>query len=227
MRRDLLAAMQAEHAARRACVLVTDVASGDQRLYLARAAPQDAVGAAALDALRKGKSGLIVIDGREQFFLVSTPAPRLVMIGAVHVAQALAPMASLAGLDVKIIDPRAAFADPARFPRTRLIIAWPQDALAAEPLDPYCAVALLTHNPQIDDAALFAALDADCRYIGALGSRRTHAARCERLVAAGRADAARRIHAPIGLDIGAQTPAEIAVAILAEVIATLHGRNPA
>lgn len=225
MRRDLLAAMQGEHAARRACVLVTDIASGDQRLFLASDPPQDALGAAALDALRKGKSTLARISGRDQFFLVSTPAPRLVLIGAVHVAQALAPMARLAGLDVTIIDPRAAFADPVRFPNTRLVIAWPHDAFVAEPLDPYCAVALLTHNPQIDDPALFAALDADCRYIGALGSRRTHAARCDRLVAAGREDAAHRIRAPIGLDIGAQTPAEIAVAILAEVIATLHDRR--
>ena len=224
MRRDLLAAMQAEAATRRPCALATDLASGAQLLFRAADAPQDALGAAAIEALRAGRSAIRRIGNRDIFFTVSTPAPRLVLIGAVHVAQALAPMARLAGLDVTIIDPRSAFADAARFPDTRLVIQWPQDALKAEPLDEYCAVALLTHDPRIDDPALFAALAAGCRYIGALGSHRTHAARCERLAAAGRVEAASRIHAPIGLDIGAETPAEIAVAILAEVVATMRGR---
>jgi len=145
------------------------------------------------------------------------------MIGAVHISQALTPIAKIAGLDVAIIDPRAAFATPDRFPDVPVIAQWPDEALAASPLDRYTAICLLTHDPKIDDPALVRALKADCFYIGALGSRKTHAGRLERMRAAGFDEAAlARIHAPIGLDIGAVSPAEIAVAIMGEIIAAMR-----
>lgn len=225
MRRDILAAMDVETKARRACVLITNMTNGEQRLYLDACEPSDALEAAARDALREGRSVAQSHGACRYFFTVALPAPRLVIVGASHVAQALAPMGAMAGFDVAIVDPRAAFASPERFPQIRLIAQWPQDAFAAAPLDAFCAVALLSHTPDIDDAAQDAALDAGCFYIGALGSRKTQAARLARLAAAGRAHQADRIRAPIGLDIGAKTPAEIAVAILAEIVATLRQRG--
>jgi xanthine dehydrogenase accessory factor len=225
MRFDTLAAMDFETNARRACVLITNMDDGAQRLYLATREPADPVEAAAREALHDGQSKLHSYGAGRYFFTVALPSPRLVIVGASHVAQALAPMSIMAGFDVAIIDPRAAFASPERFPQIRLIAQWPQDAFAAAPLDAFCAVALLSHTPDIDDPAQSAALDAECFYIGALGSRKTQAARFERLAAAGRAHQADRIRAPIGLDIGAKTPAEIAVATLAEVVATLRGRG--
>ena len=140
-----------------------------------------------------------------------------------HISQALAPIARVAGLDATVIDPRTAFATPERFPDTPVIAEWPDEALAARPLDRYTAICLLTHDPKIDDVALVAALKADCFYIGALGSRKTHANRVERMKAQGFDDAAlARIHAPIGLDIGAVSPAEIAVSIAGEIVASLR-----
>lgn len=147
---------------------------------------------------------------------------RLVVIGAVHISQALAPMARALDLVVAVIDPRTAFATPERFPGIDLVAEWPDDALAGPvpPLDRYCAVAALTHDPKIDDPALAAALRAECFYVGALGSRKTHAARVARLNEAGfTAAQIGRIAAPIGLDIGAVSPAEIAVSILAQIVA--------
>jgi xanthine dehydrogenase accessory factor len=155
---------------------------------------------------------------------VQVPPPRLVVVGAVHISQALAPMARLTELDVAIIDPRTAFATPERFPDVTLLPLWPDDALAQlPPLDRYTALAALTHDPKIDDPALVAALKAECFYVGALGSRKTHGRRVERLTAAGLSDEQiGRIAAPIGLDIGAVSPAEIAVSVLAQVIAALR-----
>jgi xanthine dehydrogenase accessory factor len=154
------------------------------------------------------------------------PPPRLVAIGAVHISQALAPLARIAGFDVTILDPRTAFATPERFPDTNLLAEWPDEALPKIGLDPYTALAALTHDPKIDDGPIAAALAAGCFYVGALGSRKTHGKRVERLRAAGVADEAiARIRAPIGLAIGAASPAEIAVAVLAEIIAALR-RDP-
>ena len=154
---------------------------------------------------------------------VQAPAPRLTLIGAVHISQALAPIARIAGLDVSVIDPRTAFATPDRFPDTPVVAQWPDEALAEAPLDRYTAICLLTHDPKIDDPALMAALKADCFYIGALGSRKTHAKRIERMRAHGFDETAlSRIHAPIGLDIGAVSPAEIAVSIIGEIVASLR-----
>jgi xanthine dehydrogenase accessory factor len=170
-----------------------------------------------------GKSVTVNHQGEDYFLTVQAPAPRLALIGAVHISQALAPIARIAGLDVSIIDPRTAFATPDRFPDTPVVAKWPDEALAEEPLDRYTAICLLTHDPKIDDPALIVALRAECFYIGALGSRKTHARRIERMRAQGFDEAAlKRIHAPIGLDIGAVSPAEIAVSIIGEIVASLR-----
>src|SRR5690606_17584790 len=154
------------------------------------------------------------------------PPPRIVAIGAVHISQALAPMARIAGFDVDVIDPRTAFATADRFPDVPLHAEWPQDVLARRPLDAFTALAALTHDPKIDDFPVQAALKAKCFYVGALGSRKTHAKRVERLLAAGIAPAdLERIDAPIGLDIAASNPAEIAVAVLAQIVQALRTRG--
>jgi len=223
MRLELLAALNAERAARRACVLITELAGGAQRLVKADDIAGDALEAALEPALRSGKSAAVEFDGKSYFLTVQVPAVRLVLIGAVHISQALAPVAKLCGLDPVIIDPRTAFASPERFPDVELVAEWPDEALDRAPLDRYTAIALLTHDPKIDDPALQRALKAECFYIGALGSKKTHARRLERMRAAGFSEAAlARIHAPIGLDIGAVSPAEIAVAIAGEVIGALR-----
>ncbi len=223
MRLDLLEALNAERAARRAAVLVTDVASGEQRLVREAQAADDSLSDVVLERLRQGKSGLVETEGRQLFLTVQVPPVRAVVIGAVHISQALAPMARGLDLDVTVIDPRTAFATPERFPDVPVLAEWPDEALPRIGLDRYTALVALTHDPKIDDPALTAALRAECFYIGALGSRKTHGRRVERLVQAGftEADIA-RIHAPIGLDIGAVSPAEIAVSILAEIVATLR-----
>lgn len=223
MRLDLLAALNAERAARRACVLVTDLTGGEQRLVKADEIASDPMEAVLEPALRSGKSGAVELDGKSYFLTVQVPAVRLVLIGAVHISQALAPIAKLAGLDPVIVDPRTAFATPERFPEVEVIADWPDEALDRAPLDRYSAIALLTHDPKIDDLALQRALNAECFYIGALGSRKTHAKRLERMRAVGFGEAAlTRIHAPIGLDIGAVSPAEIAVSIIGEVISAMR-----
>ena len=151
-------------------------------------------------ASARAVSGMVEADGRSLFLTVELPPPRLVLIGAVHISQALAPMARIAGFDMTIIDPRTAFATPERFPDVPLLAEWPADAIPRIGFDAFTAVAALTHDPKIDDAALLAALEAGCFYVGALGSRKTHAKRLERLRAAGAGEAAlATIHAPIGL----------------------------
>lgn len=221
-----LAKLNAARAARRPIALVTDVAGGEQRIVEADALAADPLGEAIAERFRLGKSGMVTVDAREVFVTVQVPPTRLVAIGAVHISQALATMAKLAELDVTIVDPREAFATPERFPDVEVIAEWPDAALPRIGLDRYTAVCLLTHDPKIDDPALVAALKADCFYIGALGSRKTHARRLERMREAGFGDGElSRIHAPIGLDIGAVSPAEIAVAVLGEIVAALR-RKP-
>lgn len=211
---------------RRAAILLTDLGDGRDRVVVEGDPVAGSLGEAVDSAFRSGKSGTVEVDGRTFFLNVHLPPPRLVMIGAVHISQALAPMAAIAGFDVHIIDPRTAFASPERFAGVRLDAEWPEEALKKSPLDAYCAVAALTHDPKIDDPALKAALEAECFYIGALGSRKTHARRVERLTAGGIPPAAiERIHAPIGLSIGAASPAEIAVAVLAQIIEALRSRG--
>jgi xanthine dehydrogenase accessory factor len=151
------------------------------------------------------------------------PAPQLVITGAVHISQALAPIGKLLGYDVTIVDPRTAFASSERFPDVKVVAEWPEEALPPLNVDRYTAFVALTHDPKIDDPALIHALKRDCFYIGALGSRKTHARRVERLKQQGFSDAdIARIQAPIGLDIGAVSPAEIAVAIMAQITEKLR-----
>jgi xanthine dehydrogenase accessory factor len=223
MRLDLLKTLNAERAARRATVLVTDIESGEQRLVKGADLAADPLADHLDAALRMGKSRSIEEAGKSYFLTVQAPPVRIICIGAVHISQALAPMARLTDFDVTIIDPRTAFATPERFPHVRLLAQWPQEVLDEVALDRYTAVCLLTHDPKIDDPALNAALKAECFYIGALGSRKTHAKRLERMKAEGFGDEAlARIHAPIGLDIGSVSPAEIAVSVLGEIIMALR-----
>jgi xanthine dehydrogenase accessory factor len=230
---DLLAALNAERTARRAAVLVTDMETGDAELVKASDLARlplagTAKGEAVAGAIRQGKSAMIEIDGRKLFLTVHVPPVKLVVTGAVHISQAMAPIARALGLDMTVVDPRTAFATPERFPDVPLIAEWPDEALPPLGVDCYTAFVALTHDPKIDDPALMHALKAECFYVGALGSRKTHARRVERLEAAGfSAEAVARIHAPIGLDIGAVSPAEIAVAILAEVVAELRKEKTA
>lgn len=226
MKLALLSALNAERAARRAAVLVTDLASGEGRLVRAADAAADPQADVLAQALRTGKSGSVSVDDRELFLTVTVPPVKVVVIGAVHISQALAPMARIAGLDVSIVDPRTAFATPERFPDVPVLAEWPDTALPKlGGLDAFTALIALTHDPKIDDPALIAALQAGCFYIGALGSRKTHARRVERLTEAGcTPDEIGRVHAPVGLDIGAVSPAEIAVSVLAELIAAQRKR---
>ncbi|EHK56437.1 hypothetical protein MAXJ12_14750 [Mesorhizobium alhagi CCNWXJ12-2] len=217
-----------ERRARRAAILVTDLGDGSDRLVREGEAVQGGLGDAIAKAFRSGSSGSVEVDGRAFFLNVHLPQPRLVVIGAVHISQALAPMARVAGYPLEIIDPRTAFATEDRFPDVTLHAEWPENVLAGRPLDGYTALAALTHDPKIDDFALKAAFDAGCFYVGALGSRKTHAKRVERLLAMGAtADEIARIHAPIGIDIGAASPSEIAVAVLAQVIQAFRSRGAA
>lgn len=223
----LLKALNAERAARRAAILVTDTRSGEQRLVKeADGLAGDPLADTLQARFRSGKSGRIETgDGRDLFLTVSVPPARILIIGAVHISQALAPMARLAGFDVTIVDPRTAFATPERFEGVRLFVEWPQDVLPEIGLDRYTAVAALTHDPKIDDPALQAALHTGCFYVGALGSRKTHGKRRDRLASLGVSEAALdRIAAPIGLAIGAASPAEIAVSVLAQIIEALRTR---
>jgi len=220
---DVLHALNAERAARRAVVLVTDVASGAQRLVKAADAAKDPLRETIEKRLRMGKSGMEETPQGRVFLTVHVPSPQLVITGAVHISQTLAPLGQLLGYDVTIVDPRTAFASIERFPDVKVIAQWPDVALPPLNVDRYTAFVALTHDPKIDDPALTHALARDCFYIGALGSRKTHARRVERLKTAGITDAQlARIHAPIGLAIGAVSPAEIAVAIMGEITATLR-----
>src|SRR5277367_5505413 len=223
MKLDTLTALNAERDARRAAIVVTDVTSGQQRLIKAADIAKDPLRAALAEHLRTGKSGMEDTAEGNVFLTVHVPAPQLVIIGAVHISQALAPIAKLLDYDVTIVDPRTAFATPERFPDVKVIAEWPDQALPPLGVDRYTAFVALTHDPKIDDPALLHALSRDCFYIGALGSRKTHARRVDRLKQQGLSDAdTARIHAPIGLDIGAVSPAEIAVSIIAQITERLR-----
>lgn len=233
MKAETLAALREARGAKRPFLLVTELEGGAQA-WGSRAdaltgplALTAAETAAAVRRQRDDASGVDTPDGRELFLQVWAPPLRLVLVGAVHIAQSLAPMATLAGYDVTVIDPRGAFATGERFPGVTMSSDWPDEALESLGPDTRTAVVTLTHDPKLDDPALDAALRSPAFYVGALGSRRTHAKRVERLRAIGHDETAiGRIHAPVGLDIGASTPAEIAIATLAQVTAALR-RGPA
>lgn len=202
---------------RRPIVVATQLSDGKRQVY-------EGPGLAdprAAEALRRGRSALDTSG--ETFLLVLTPPPRIVIVGATHIGQHLATMATAAGYDVKVIDPRTAFASPARFNPLQTVAGWPEESLSRFVADPFTAVVTLTHVDHIDDEALAMALKSPCRYIGSLGSRKTHAKRVERLKNAGFSETdMARIHAPVGLKIGAETPGEIAISILAEIIAAFR-----
>jgi xanthine dehydrogenase accessory factor len=220
MKLDILQTLNAERTARRAAVVVTDVASGAQRLVKAGDVAGDPLRELLEKHLRSGKSGMEETPQGRVFLTVHVPAPRLIITGAVHISQALAPIGQLLGYDVTIVDPRTAFASPERFPDVKVIAEWPDTALPPLGIDRYTAFVALTHDPKIDDPALTHALSRDCFYIGALGSKKTHGRRVERLKAQGISEVdIARIAAPIGLEIGAISPAEIAVAIMAQITA--------
>lgn len=226
MRREILAALNFERETRRAAVVITDLKTGEQEFVPAADAGRHRLAPHLMERLRLGRSGRVEIDGRDLFLLVEIPRRRLIVLGAVHISQALAPMAKLADIEMIIIDPRTAFATPDRFPDVDLIPEWPQEVLPRLGLDAFTGLAALSHDPKIDDPALIAALRSDCFYIGALGSQKTHAKRLERLRGEGFSDTQLgAIRSPIGLDIGAVQPAEIAISILAEVVAAM-GRKP-
>ncbi len=231
MRRALLEELLAERAARRAVVLVTDVDSGEQWLLRADGTPGAGLGAATADAvrdaLRRDRSSSVEDGGRTLFLNVFNPPLRMIVVGAVHIAQPLARIAEIAGFDVTVVDPRAAFAAGARFPEISVRREWPDEAIEALAPDARTAIVTLTHDPKLDDPGLQAALRSPAFYVGSLGSSRTHAARLARLRAAGFDDAAvARIHGPVGLSIGAASPAEIAVSIVAQVIERMRTRVP-
>jgi xanthine dehydrogenase accessory factor len=210
--------------------LVTDLASGERSLLTADGGPGDLdadVAAAAEELMWVERSELRTIGGRDLFIDVTHPAPRLLAIGAVDFARQLCRVARAIGWRPFVIDPRAFFATAARFPEAEEVVAaWPQAGFARLGIDRATAIAVLTHDPKVDDAALVAALDSDAGYIGAMGSRRAQAARRERLLALGVAEEElERIAAPIGLDLGALTADETALSIMAEIVAVRHGRT--
>lgn len=207
---------------RRHGVIVRTRLSDGHRLIFARDARDLPAGDAA--RFRTGKSSLVTTPEGDVFVQALLPPARIIVVGATHIAQLFARIAKLADYEVIVVDPRTAFASPARFPEADLRAEWPQDALPRIGLDPYTALVVVAHVSHIDDEALKLALRSDCLYIGALGSARNHAKRTERLMEAGFSAAEiARVKCPIGLDIGAQSPAEIAVAIMAEVVLAVRG----
>ncbi len=230
MDKNILIGLNKERKVRRAVIVLNDLGAGtatlifEDRRETANIPPE--IAEYIEPVLRSGKSRMVRVEEREYFLNVYLPPTRLVVIGAVHISQSLALIAQNTGFDLEIIDPRTAFATPERFKNTQLSVEWPQTILEQRPLDSYSALIAVTHDPKIDDFAIIAALNAGCFYIGALGSRKTHAKRVERLTGQGVSkEQLEKIHAPIGMDIGAANPAEIAVAILAQVIGSFRQRG--
>jgi xanthine dehydrogenase accessory factor len=233
MNRSTFDALQSARAEKRAVVVATALKDGRQALIDGDRAAGDlpvneTVRAAARRALRDDKSHTIETEAGPIFIQTFNTPLRMLIVGAVHIAQALAPIAVIGGYAVTIIDPRRSFATTARFPGVTLTHDWPDEAMDKLKLDARTAVVTLTHDPKIDDPALDRALRSDCFYIGCLGSTRTHKARLARLaeIGFGEKDFA-RIHGPVGLDIGAQSPAEIAISIVAEVTSVLRAEPDA
>jgi xanthine dehydrogenase accessory factor len=233
MKTETLAALQDARANRRAVTLATRLGDAAEGLiYLDAAngalASAPAIVSAARRAMEIGRSETVEIGGQKIFLNVYVPPPRLIIVGAVHIAQSLAPMATQLEFDVTVVDPRGAWATAQRFPGVKVIQDWADEAFQAMGLDVSTAVVTLTHDPKLDDPALEAALRSDVFYVGALGSKRTHAKRKERLAEAGITDEQfARIHGPVGLNIGAKSPAEIAVSILGQIIEVQARRREA
>ncbi|HEV2560821.1 MAG TPA: XdhC family protein [Rhizomicrobium sp.] len=222
MRRETLLVLNEARRAGRAIVRATDLQTGEEKL-IDPASDSSPLELAAAGAARADQSGPAILEGRNWFLAVYNPPLDLAIIGAVHIAQPLAQMAAIAGYGVRIIDPRTAFATKERFPGVTLLHDWPDEALEKSPLGSRSALVALTHDPKLDDPALTAALRSPCFYIGALGSKKTHAARLARLKEHGFSDEElAKIHGPIGLAIGGRSPAEIAVSVLAEMTKELR-----
>ena len=222
MNRETLRVLREARDRGRPLVRAVDLSSGEERL-IENLQDVSSIARAAAEASRSDRSGIVEIEGKRWFIEVHNAPLDLRIVGAVHIAQSLARMAALADYHVTVIDPRSAFATEQRFPDVVLSHDWPDEAIARAPLGPRSAIVVLTHDSKIDDPALIAALNSDCFYIGALGSRKTHAARLARLKSHGATDEQlQRIHGPVGLAIGARSPAEIAVSIVAEMTMRLR-----
>lgn len=224
MKAETIAALKEARGQRRAVTLATRLSDAAEALvFLDKAegalAADAAVVAAARRAMAIGRSETVEIGGQKIFLNVYVPPARLVIVGAVHIAQSLAPMAAMLDFDVTVVDPRGAWATTNRFPGVKVVQEWADEAFEKMGLDSSTAVVTLTHDPKLDDPALEAALRSDVFYVGALGSKRTHAKRKDRLGEAGISDEQfARIHGPVGLNIGAKSPAEIAVSILGQIV---------
>ena len=222
MKRTTLDALNAARRSGRAVVRASDLATGEEKL-IDPATDTSPLGLLAADAARSDRSETVEVDGRQWFLAVFNPPLDLVIVGAAHIAQPLAQMAAIAGYGVRIIDPRTAFATAERFPGVAISHDWPDEALAKAPLGRRSALVALTHDPKIDDPALANAAASPAFYVGALGSRKTHAGRLARLKKAGLNDAQlARIHGPVGLAIGGKSPAEVAISVLAEMTLRLR-----
>lgn len=228
MKQAILNAILAARTAKRPMATVTHLDSGAQALVYRDATEGDlaldeAIITLARRAIADDKCARIDSDASPLFIQVSSPPKSMIIVGAVHIAQPLVEMAQTAGYALTIVDPRGAFASRDRFPDVNLSEDWPDDALKALAIDTRTAIVTLTHDPKLDDPALHVALRSEAFYIGSLGSNRTHASRVERLTEAGYTEAEiARIHAPIGLNIGGKSPAEIAISIMAQITEVLH-----
>jgi xanthine dehydrogenase accessory factor len=229
MNRDILDKLSAARAAKRPVALATNLRSGQQRLIFTDGSDGELcldvdMIAAAADAIRRDQHIRFSTPAGEVFVQIFNPPPRLLIVGAVHIAQPLARVGDLTGYGVTIVDPRRGFATSQRFEGVEIVGDWPDEAMLKLKPDARTAVVTLTHDPKLDDPALDAALKSPAFYIGALGSRKTHAARLERLTGLGFQEAdLKRIHGPVGLDIGALSPAEIAVSIMAQITQVRRG----
>jgi xanthine dehydrogenase accessory factor len=233
MKHDILQRLVKARAEKRSVALVTDLGSGLQTIVHDSATHggfglDDEAMAEVRRLIGEDRSGIVEVGDSRLFVHVFNPPLRIIIVGAVHIAQALAPMASLAGYEVIVVDPRRAFATDDRFPGVTMNGEWPDEALKELAIDSRTAIVTLTHDPKLDDPALHVALRSPAFYVGSLGSRRTHGKRVDRLKEAGytKAEIA-RIHAPVGLDIGAVSPAEIALSIMAQITEVLRQERPA
>ena len=230
MQAKTLAALQDARSKRRAVTLATRLSDAAEALiYLDSAdgalAADAGIVAAARRAMEVGKSETVDLGGQKIFLNVYVPPPRLIIVGAVHIAQSLAPMATLLEFDVTVVDPRGAWATSQRFPGVKVIKDWADEAFQAMGLDVSTAVVTLTHDPKLDDLALLQALETEAFYVGGIGSRRNNAARRERLKTHfdQTDESLARLRGPIGIYIGSKTPPEIAVSVMAEVLAVKNG----
>lgn len=220
---DLLAQISEGRSQRRAMVIKKRLDNGSRELFVEGATIEGPLADEIAGTFFSGASRIVASPDGEVFLHALVPSPRIIIVGATHIGQVLVELAALSGLEVRVVDPRTAFATKERFPNVDLITEWPGEALADIGLDQHTAVVTLAHEAHIDDEALKPALKAGCFYVGALGSRRNHERRRERLLADDISDAEfERIHGPIGLNISAQTPPEIAISIIAEIISALH-----